>query len=121
MDANRELPQVERRNLWARQSLVQYLEKSRSGKSCDAVETQRAAALANDSLRRFQTGHWSDLGPGRRWRGLFVVIREIRVFGRGDNFVNQRPGLMSCAKLIGLAKPLQRRFSRWQSKRGLRC
>ena len=28
---------------------------------------------------------------------------------------------MSCAKLIRLAEPFERRFSRWQSKRGLRC
>src|SRR5580765_7372337 len=57
MDANRELPQVERRNLRARQSLVQYLEKSRSRQGGGGVETQCAAALANNPLGRSQTGH----------------------------------------------------------------
>src|SRR5690349_2556778 len=69
MDTNRELPQVERRNLRARQSLVQYLEKSRSRQRGGAVQTQRAAALANDPLGRLQTGHWPELGPRRGWRG----------------------------------------------------
>src|ERR1051325_1399172 len=36
MDANREPPQIERRNLRARQSLIQYLEKSRSRQGADA-------------------------------------------------------------------------------------
>ena len=74
----------------ARQIQIQYLEESRSTGG-GAVETQRAAALANDPLAGCGQGTGL-IRASRRWRGLFVVIREIRAPGRGGNFINQRPG-----------------------------
>ena len=71
-----------------------------------AIETQRAAALSNDAGGHVQTGHWLGVWPGQSWRRRAQVRTELLACG-GHDFVEQGPGMMSRAQLIGLAKPLQ--------------
>jgi hypothetical protein len=49
MDADRKLPEIERRSLGTRQSLIQDLKECGLRQRCDGIEVQGAAALTNDA------------------------------------------------------------------------